>query len=408
VKKALNIWPAVLPIFIFAKTRLLSRRPGVTNIITALNQRNRVGDIVIWNIPNSLLNKFATMKKPFPALTHLQLDSSDENAPVVPDSFLGGSAPRLQRLWLFGIPFLGLPKLLSTTSDLVSLQLWRIPESGYISPEAMVTSLSALTRLEDLGLGFRSPRPRIDRPSHRLPAHARFILHTLTSLQFKGTSEYLEEIVYQIETPRLGNIGITFFNQLAFDTPRLRHFTSRTQILEMLNQADISLSTSQASIRLSQKGGTTHHNTVDLRISSRAPDWQLSSLSQLCTSSFPLLPTLERLEIHDYGQDWHEDVEHIQWLELLHPFVSVKDLTIHKKLVRLVARALRQLVGERVLEVLPALQNLFLEGSQSSDPVRKAIVKFIVVRRLSGHPVTVYHQARPGKGYVRSSWGNIG
>jgi hypothetical protein len=152
VKKVLNIWPAI-PIAIDTHIPE-SRQPGVTNIITALNQHNRVCNITIWNIPDSLLKIFATMKKPFPALTHLELDSSNKNLPILSSSFLGGSAPRLERLWLWGIPFLGLPKLLLATSDLVNLSLLNIPESGYISPEVMVTSLSSLTRLEDLTLGF--------------------------------------------------------------------------------------------------------------------------------------------------------------------------------------------------------------------------------------------------------------
>jgi hypothetical protein len=219
-------------------------------------------------------------------------------------------------------------------------------------------------------------------------------------LEFKGTSEYLEDIVTRIEAPRLSNIAITFFNQLVFDTPQFSHFVSRTQIFETSNRAEISLSTSSASVGLFQQDGDRYLSVLQLNISCQASDWQLSSLSQVCTSSFPLSPTLERLEIHDNKQDWHEDVEHVQWLELLHEFVSVKDLVIHKQLVRLVAPALEELVGERVLEVLPALQKFYLQGPRPSNPVQEAIVKFIVARRVSGHPVTVYHQGESGEEYV--------
>jgi hypothetical protein len=54
----------------------------------------------------------AVMQQPFPELTRLELRSIDETSPVVPDLFLGGSAPRLQLLSLEYIPFPGLPKLL--------------------------------------------------------------------------------------------------------------------------------------------------------------------------------------------------------------------------------------------------------------------------------------------------------
>lgn len=51
----------------------------------------------------------AAMQKPFPALTSLWLESREETAPIIPDSFLGGSAPlpflRLFRLNPFTEPF---------------------------------------------------------------------------------------------------------------------------------------------------------------------------------------------------------------------------------------------------------------------------------------------------------------
>jgi hypothetical protein len=61
--------------------------------------------------------------KPFPELIHLQLRAYDEPAPVVPDSFIDGSAPRLRYLNWDGIPYPGLPKLLLSATDLVTLQL---------------------------------------------------------------------------------------------------------------------------------------------------------------------------------------------------------------------------------------------------------------------------------------------
>src|SRR6266852_8667608 len=71
-----------------------------------------------------------------------------------------GSAPRLQYLRLERVPIPGLPKLLLSATDLVHLSLCRIPHSGYISPEAMVTCLSTLPRLKRLYLKFESPRSR--------------------------------------------------------------------------------------------------------------------------------------------------------------------------------------------------------------------------------------------------------
>jgi hypothetical protein len=101
----------------------------MANIIAALEHRDRVRKIC-FDLTNLQSEKLApTMQEPFPALTYLRLDG-DENAPALPDMFLGGSAPHLQTLSLMGIPFPGLPRLLSSATDLSSLYLWRIPHTG--------------------------------------------------------------------------------------------------------------------------------------------------------------------------------------------------------------------------------------------------------------------------------------
>ncbi len=87
-------------------------------------------------------------------------------------------------------------------------------------------------------------------------------------------------------------------------------------------------------------------------------------------------------------------MEDTQWLDLLHPFTSVKDLELSRDSVPFVAPALQELSGKRVTEVLPALQNLFLAESQPSGPVQEAIGKFIAARQLAGFPVTVHHRDR--------------
>jgi hypothetical protein len=74
---------------------------------------------------------------------------------------------------------------------------------------------------------------------------------------------------------------------------------------------------------------------------------------------------------------------------LLHLF-TFKDLYLSESLVPSVASALQELSGERVMEVLPALQNIFLAESQPSESVKGAIRKFIATRQLSGCPVTAH------------------
>jgi len=135
VKKLLDIWPP-LPIYIFAfHDAEKSPLRGVTNLMAALKQQNRVWGVWIDGVPYSLLKKSVAMK-PFPALTTLILRSNDEKAQVLPNSFLGGSAPRLRTIRLAGISFPRIGKLLLSTTDLATLHLSDIPHSGYILLES--------------------------------------------------------------------------------------------------------------------------------------------------------------------------------------------------------------------------------------------------------------------------------
>ena len=146
---------------------------------------NRICEIYIDDMTNSRWERFAAaMQKPFPELTHLEVWTPDV-VPVLPDSFLGGSAPRLRTLKLRRIPFPSIPKLLLSANGLVKLYLWDIPDSGYFSPDAMATALTVMTRLESLHLRFRSPRSRPDPESRPLPPPTRFVLPALTKLSIQ-------------------------------------------------------------------------------------------------------------------------------------------------------------------------------------------------------------------------------
>src|SRR6267142_2038486 len=365
VQNTLDIWPE-LPIVISGR-RGMSKPKHAKNIIAALKQHNRVAKIDMNDIPNSFLKRMRAMEmsNPFSALSSLRLFPRQINAPALPDSFLGGSAPRLQKLYLDGIPFPALPNLLLSTHDLVTLHLWDIPLSGYISPDAMISGLSALTRLEKLVLGFQFPRSRADRETRLVPRLTRVVLPALTFLEFKGDSEYLKDIVVQIDTPLLIWFEISFFNQLVFDTQLLGHFISRTETFKAPHRlgARVMFLEGEVNVELHLRDGNSFRERLSLAISCRPSDWQLSSAAQVCNSALSSLPTLERLEIYII-RSWKDDVENAQWLELLHPFVSMKDLLLRDGSFPHVVPALEQLAGERATEMLPTLRNIFLEGPQ--------------------------------------------
>jgi hypothetical protein len=376
----------------------MKSKEDVTNIIAALRHHNRVCKIYYRNtqFQDSLLEEFASIDKPFPALKSLKLFTFGHNVPVLPDSLLGGSAPRLRSLHLNGVPYPSMGELLLSTTNLVRLSLWRVPHSGYITSGTIVPFLSTLSRLESFALGFQRPRSRAHQASRHPPPPTRVVFPNLTFFTFVGDIEYLEDIMSQEETPILGRSYFCFFNQLVFDTPLLGYFIRRTETFITIHTARVEFFGSAVAVTLRgrKEMAKNNRNVLQLEISCKPLDWQLSALAQVLNSFFSSLPTLESLEIAVSREDWEGEIEVTQWRELLHLFTSVKETTlVHEDSVRLVAPALQELAGERATEVLPALQNLFLrtDGWRPSGPVKQAIEQFITTRQLHGHPVTVQY-----------------
>ena len=220
VRATLRVWPA-LPLLVECNMALSS---GTDNINAALEHSNRVFQVFLTLAGWQWENVLAAMQVPFPVLTLMRLWSNDEATPVIPDSFLGGSAPRLQFFELDGIPFPMLPKLLFSATHLVYLNLYGIPHPGYISPEAIAAPLSVLSNLKVLSLQFQSPQPRPDWESRSLPPLKRSVIPALRKFVFKGAIEYLEDLVAFIDGPQLKETDITFFNQIDFDCSRLSQF----------------------------------------------------------------------------------------------------------------------------------------------------------------------------------------
>jgi hypothetical protein len=92
--------------------------------------------------------------------------------------------------------------------------------------------------------------------------------------------------------------------------------------------------------------------------------------------------------------DWQDDIENSQWLEVLHPFDTVKNLYISREFTPRIAPVLKEFVGETVTEVFPALRTLFLEEPSPSGPVQEAIEQFIAARQLASRPIAVSHWER--------------
>ena len=406
VRKTLDVWPPLPTIIKSDHCRCID------NIIPALGHNDRICHLELLAITKSQWKKILkAMRRPFPTLTYLRLLLNGTVSAPIPASFLGKFAPRLQTLDLEGISFPGLPKLLLSATHLVTLSLRQIPASGYILPEALVNCLSLLTRLDRLDFEFEYSFPELD--DTYPPPRTRTLLPVLTRLRLQGTSEYLEDFVARIDAPLLDHLIINVLDELLSDTPQITQFIGRAPNFKASDDAQIIFANAGASVVL-LKG------LIRLQLRILCDAWiyeQLSFLVQACRSSFPqaLLATLKRLYLladPEWDGQPDDNIEIIQWLDLLRPFTGLKDFYMHSEFDPYIPLALQELVGERVTEVLPALRIIFWdlgipekdddddddeeeeeEDDDDDEPlpsVQDLIGRFVAARQLADYSVSFY------------------
>lgn len=396
----LDIWPA-FPLVVkgyVSETRL-------DNIIAVLQRNgNRVCQIDLDGLTKPQLDEISTVTlERFPELRDLQLGGHYGVMSFDNKSFLGGSAPpRLQSLSLDRIPLLRLPKLFSSASQLVHLRLSGFPISRNTSPKALATALSALIRLQSLDLTFRPSRSRPQWTKKCLqPSPTRFVLPALTQFRYLGVHKYLEDLVSCIDAPQLNEPIISFFEdkelleEVDLDTPQFARFIDRAPTLKARDEAHVHLSDFDATIRVPLlspgPGSLSRELTVD--IADGEADWKLSSLGAVCASFSPFLSTVENLYIKEdkyWQQAFYYFLESWRWLDVLRPFTAVKNLYLPGTSTRDVMPALQVVVEQGLREVLPKLENIFLDSTEVSGRVLIAIGLFEAVRRDAGHPVTLF------------------
>ncbi|KAH9970130.1 hypothetical protein BGW80DRAFT_1461575 [Lactifluus volemus] len=362
------------------------------NTVAALEQRDRVHQIYISAL-DDLWEKIVTvMQKTFPALGSLTVMSTTMfRFRPLPSTFLNGSAPSLQNLILRGISFPSLPRLLSSTSDLTSLHLFEIPYSGYIPPEEIATSLSALPKLKSLIINF-APSVRLylkeilrDSPPPR-PPPTRFVLPALTQLGFKGVNEDLENLAARIDAPLLDDFQMTFFHWAEFGFDTMTEFLSDIpQTIRLIGPLD-SLRPSSLTLEfdlhyrasISFPSNTTCHSAIppSLYINCYRSDWQIISVTRICNQILPFCSRVKSLNIkchRPYGIKQDEpEIDPILWSQLFHTFPSVQHLDISAMLESSIALALQGLAGESVAEVLPSLHSLFIVGNETAQGIALA------------------------------------
>ena len=178
-----------------------------------------------------------------------------------------------------------------------------------------------------------------------------------------------------------------FFNHLILVTPQLTNIVARTPNIQPPVEAHIELRFSDRDVNILSP--PTFTSKFVLSISCRQLDWQLSSLTQVCSSSLleAFISTAEHLYICGFKRHSQNDIENTQWQEVLRPFTAVKHLYLAGEFAPYIAPALPELAG-----VLPSLQNLFWEDLHPwAGHFQGAIGKFVAARQLAGHPIAVSH-----------------
>jgi hypothetical protein len=409
VREMLDIWPA-LPIVI-CDSKLMTKPPCRTKaedkLVAAFEHKDRVCEISLRHIQSSRWESFSyCLEGSFPALERLELCSKDwlNWGEKIPDSFLGGSAPNLKTLYLEGVRRCPpIPPLLLSASGLVHLHLSGITIFRHISSGTMATCLSSLTKLQTFTLRLPaplSPRSPPDPTSQHLPQVTRTVLPVLSQFQFRGTSKYLEDVLAHITAPLLRGLQIVFYGDVPIlGTSQLHRFISCAERLNEPNRANVVFDNYSTTVTLFSRVGASDRTILEV---SPAPggldfDCRLSSLARIYSSTLPPLTALEYLNITEgprFPPTWLRSMENSQWLDFLHPFTTVKNLYLSDELSLYVASVLRELVAEGRTDVLPTLQNLFLEWCQPSRRVQEAIEQFVAARRHSGCPVAVHHCER--------------
>ena len=93
----------------------------------------------------------------------------------------------------------------------------------------------------------------------------------------------------------------------------------------------------------------------------------------------------------------NDDFENGLFLGLIHLFSGVKNLYLCQVFARRIGPALQELVDDGTTEVLPTLENIFLEELESSGSVEEGIGQFIAARQVAGHFITISRWANSKK-----------
>jgi hypothetical protein len=357
---------------------------GEDNILAALRHTDRVREVRFVLSGSQLGTMASVMQERFPVLTSLCILSINRYTSDLPAAFLGGSAPSLQEISLHGVPFPALPTLLLSTSNLFKLDLFDIPTNGYFSPEAIAASLAALPRLEMLVIGFHEATSRPDQIHP--PPETRIILPSLTFFVFRGSSEYLEDLVGRIDSPRMNHMSIFYiYRLLGFQVAQLSKFIDRSVGPKLIKSGNVEVSFSRSLVafkfRRRENGLDPDTHLATINVFYEGINWRVTPISQLLSKFPAAFDNVVHLELKG-DEEYPPQGPQIEWSHLLYQFPTMRTLLVHRELAGHVSLALEDIMDEIVTELLPSLELVCLEGE-----LVPLLDKFVAARRYSDRPV---------------------
>jgi hypothetical protein len=252
----------------------------------------------------------------------------------------------------------------------------------------MVAGLAAMPRLKSFAFRFQLATHRPDQ-SHPPPV-TRTVLPALTTFEFQGASEYLEDLVSRIDGPQLKRIYIYYLNQLVdFQVAQFLKFIDRSvgPKLNLLRYEEVTFDYRWVAFSSYRHPTDPYRNpSAETFILCAGIEWQVSHVAQVLSQFSATISTVVHLELDYLSRPNYqfEGTDDVEWQHLLHQFSAVQTLHVHRKLAAHVARALEDTTGQMVAEVLPSLDLIYL-----ADRPASSIEKFVAARQLSDRPVTV-------------------
>jgi hypothetical protein len=374
-------------------------RDGITaedeeGILLALEQRHRVRHLRLIFPVQNLQKLVMAIDEEFPILEYLivrpLLEDNLNTALMLPETL---QAPNLHRLMLshFTCPIRS--RLHPTAVGLVTLQLEINNLFAYFQPNVLLQWISFMPQLEALAIVFTFPVPSrdVERQLTHSPITTHITLPNLRFFWFRGVTAYLEAVVCRITTPRLEHLHIRLFKQLTFSVPRLPQFMNTAENVTFDNVL-ITFEDKEIHLLVFSREPDTY--AFFIRVDCWHLDWQVSSVAQISNALSQVFSAVEHLtlrhEVHSRSSEERNDVDRIEWRNLLRSFSNVKTLRVEDGLVEELSRCLLSEDGEFPLELLPGLQELTYLGSGDAGD---AFTSFINTRQNAGHPVTLVRRS---------------